>query len=57
MTREREYLNSYSPEHFTFVRQSGLHRSDFGPPRPAWTGYLIGLALALALIGLARWLA
>jgi len=55
--REREYLNSYQPEHFTFVRQSGLRRSDFAGHRPAWQGYAVGLALALVTIALAGLLA
>jgi len=56
--REREYLNSYSPEHFTFVRQSEprLRRSDFAGHRPAWQGYAVGLAVAIVL-ALAGWLA
>lgn len=57
--REREYLNSYSPEHFRFVRQSQprLNRTDFAGHRPVWQGYAVGLIMALAVIALAGWLA
>lgn len=48
--REREYLNSYHPEHFSFVRQSKLHASDFRRERNyRWGEWFV---FAVMLVGI-----